>query len=102
MFDHFLIPTLNATLAFPEMSDVALAISNDLDLDMAVARDGCLFSKDLARRTFLYCPSQGAVEARGLSDKPDTPTSTAIYSLDHDGIPGLGRKLLNDIDVVGR
>ena len=47
LFDHLLMPTLQRTIAFKQMDNVALAVAKDLHLNMPRSRDQ-LFEQHLA------------------------------------------------------
>lgn len=100
--DNLLKPSLHAAIPLPEVSHPATTITNDLHLDMMETADGSLLDEDSLRRRLPLGTVDGILQVGFLSNQPDAPATSAIDSLDHDGISHLPGKSADLTDVAGR
>ena len=90
--DHFLAAALQRAVALIEVDRAAMAVAEDLHLDMAGLLDE-LFQHDAAIAKGGLCLAHGAFELAGEirlpGDKSDTPAPAARDGLDQDRIANL-------------
>lgn len=99
--DDLLVSSLDTAFALPEMRHVPRAVTDDLHFDVAEAIDGCFLGENLLRWAFFNCSFDRGCELFCVANESDTPTSTSVYSLDHDWIVKLRREALNIFNSVG-
>ena len=84
-FDDFLISALHRAIALVKVHDIAMLVSEDLDLDVFGAgnvafEENCRIAKRILR--LVLCLAQKALQKRGLFHHPHATTTAAEGSLD--------------------